>query len=349
MAKRGGAAVVAIVAAVAVTVVGCASDAGQGSSTRAPMRRTMAAVARSAGCSRASSPVAASVVTIPVHGAERSYILDVPPSATNGSPAPLVVDLHGMSEGAEFHRQVSRFADLGQQKGFITATPMGRGPAASVFFDARPGSVDVDFVRAVLDDVGSKRCVDPRRVYAAGYSNGAFLSSTLACVMADRFAAVAPVEGIRDIPGCKPSRRVPVIAFHGTADEWVRYGGGVSVPASNVAVPAEWTGPRDLPGINSVIPGSIFEPIPKVVAAWARRNGCSGSPRETAVTSDATLIAYGCRRGAEVELYRITGAGHTWPGSAAMVPLASVLGTTSSIDATGLIWAFFARHSVPRG
>jgi polyhydroxybutyrate depolymerase len=349
MSKRGRAALVAVVVVFALAAVGCASGSNLGSTKRASATGTTA-VARSAGCSHPSSPVAASQVTIPVHGAERSYILDVPASATAGRPAPLVVDLHGMSEGAVVHRQVSRFADLGQDKGFITATPMGRGPAASVFFDARPGSVDVDFVRAVLDDVGSKQCVDPRRVYAAGYSNGAFLSSTLACVMADRFAAVAPVEGIRDIPGCKPSRRVPVIAFHGTADEWVRYGGGVSVPASKVAIPAEWTGPRDLPGINSVIPGSIFEPIPKVVAAWARRNGCSGSPRETAASSEVTLVAYGCPKGAEVELYRITGAGHTWPGSAAMVPLAPVLGkTTTSIDATGLIWAFFSRHALPAG
>ena len=52
----------------------------------------------------------------------------------------------------------------------------------------------------------------------AGYSNGAFMASALACSDARTVAAVAPVAGIEADAGCRPSRRVPVIAFHGTAD-----------------------------------------------------------------------------------------------------------------------------------
>jgi len=45
----------------------------------------------------------------------------------------------------------------------------------------------------------------------------------------------------------------------------------------------------------------------------------------------------------EVELYRVDGGGHTWPGSAMSATSASVTGkTTMHIDATQLMWDFFA-------
>ena len=294
----------------------------------------------SAGCGRTSTPVAARTVSITSSGMARTYLLDVPPAATRGRPAPVVVDLHGNAEGAELHRRTSDFAGLGRRKGFITVTPLGRG--AVPFFDARPGSDDVRFVAAVLDDVEAHRCVDLRRVYAAGFSNGAFLSSTIACELADRFAAVAPVSGIREIPGCSPSRPVPVITFHGTADEWIRFRGGSSPKAAAVPTPSEWTGPRDRPGINALVPGP-FEPIPTIVTAWARRNGCDPKPTSSKVSADTTLLHYRCPKGADVAFYRVTGGGHSWPGSRVSAQLAPVTGpTTFSIDATDLIWRFFA-------
>jgi polyhydroxybutyrate depolymerase len=336
-----------VVMGLVVLTVGCASDSNTGSAS--PTTVTPSTVpARSGGCGHTTTPVVASNASITVNGTQRSYLLDVPASATDGRAAPLVVDMHGLSEGAQFHRRASNFAGLGQQKGFITVTPQGQGSGATTFFDARPGSTDIAFVRAILDDVEAKQCIDPRRVYAAGYSNGAFMSSTLACVMADRFAAVAPVAGVRDIPDCHPSRPVPVIAFHGTADQDILYNGGVSEVAAKLAAPPEWTGPRDLPGINAVVPGSLNESIPKIVSAWARRNGCDSQAHDTTVASDTTLIGYHCPKGAEVELYRVEGAGHTWPGSEATAALSSVLGpTTRSIDATALIWAFFDSHTLP--
>jgi polyhydroxybutyrate depolymerase len=347
MSNHGCARVGAVVALLVALMTGCAS--GSDVASGAPTSTTGSTIpARSAGCGHPTAPVVASDVTIQVNGTQRSYLLDVPAMATAGRPAPLVIDMHGLAEGAEFHRRASAFATLGDSKGFITVTPQGQGSGATTFFDARPGSTDIAFVRAILDDVEAKQCIDPTRVYAAGYSNGAFLSSTLACVMADRFAAVAPVAGVRDIPGCRPSRRVPVIAFHGTADQFVLYDGGVSQVAAKLAAPPEWTGPRDLPGIDAVVPGPINESIPKVVDAWAHRNHCAPGPHDTAVASDVTLIGYHCPKGAEVELYRIEGGGHTWPGSAATATLASVLGpTTLSIDATALIWTFFSSHTLP--
>ena len=52
---------------------------------------------------------------------------------------------------------------------------------------------------------------------------------------------------------------------------------------------------------------------------------------------------------AEVELYRVTGGGHSWPGSAfsASAVMEKVVGkTTLTINADALIWQFFRQHSL---
>jgi hypothetical protein len=63
------------------------------------------------------------------------------------------------------------------------------------------------------------------------------------------------------------------------------------------------------------------------------------------MTSDVECVAYpDCPAGGTVELYRIVGGGHTWPGA---IPVDGTrLGPTSAtIDATGLVLAFLRRPS----
>ena len=173
------------------------------------------------------------------------------------------------------------------------------------------------------------------------------MSSSIACEFADRFAAVAPVAGIMtNIKGCKPARAVPVVAFHGTADGFVSYTGGLGKDALNLPTPDGKGKLRDRPGILNA---TRSPSVPQQLAAWAKRNGCTMTLQQQKVTSDVTLLSYPCPKGAEVELYRVTGGGHTWPGSAfsASPVVAKTTGpTTMSINATALIWQFFSLHSL---
>jgi polyhydroxybutyrate depolymerase len=58
-----------------------------------------------------------------------------------------------------------------------------------------------------------------------------------------------------------------------------------------------------------------------------------------------TLLQWSCPPGADVELYRVTGGGHSWPGSTFSKAIESVVGpTTMSIDANEIMWKFFERH-----
>ena len=61
--------------------------------------------------------------------------------------------------------------------------------------------------------------------------------------------------------------------------------------------------------------------------AWAARNGCTdASPSENTVADDVTQLVYECPAGAEVELYRVTGGGHAWPGSEASKAIEAAVG-----------------------
>ena len=61
-----------------------------------------------------------------------------------------------------------------------------------------------------------------------------------------------------------------------------------------------------------------------------------------------TLVHYECPSNADVDFYRIDGAGHTWPGSEFSKQLEAVIGpTTFSISANEIMWEFFAAHPLP--
>src|SRR5205814_3358644 len=122
----------------------------------------------------------------------------------------------------------------------------------SDLWDISLTGTDLQFVRNLLDELDRTLCVDDRRIYATGYSNGAFLSSAIACVLADRVAAIAPVAGVLSLPGCAPSRPIPVIAFHGTADPIVTYDGTVGKGLGNIPAP-DGSG-RTLGAVSSALP-----------------------------------------------------------------------------------------------
>jgi polyhydroxybutyrate depolymerase len=273
-------------------------------------------------------------------GMARSYIRHLPPSYDGRSPDPLVLDLPGYSETPAIEALMTQLGPFGDAHRFITVTPQEQGPVAH--WDTSLGSVDVRFIGNLLTETEQTLCLDQRRVFVAGLSDGAFMTSTVACVYADRVAAVAPVAGIRNPAGCRPARAVPVIAFHGTADPFVAFAGGLGASALNL--PAADGSGRTVG--QTLSPAATKGPsIPQITAAWAKRNRCPHRPTAQVIASDVTLIRYRCPAQADVELYRITAGGHSWPGSAFSQAIASVVGhTTFSISADQLIWAFFEQH-----
>lgn len=184
--------------------------------------------APSAGCGTgASSASRAARRRITVAGEERRYIVDVP-AAPADRPLPVVLSFHGFRGSPWGLRWWTGWAALARREGFIAVHPEGhRGVellgTTGRGWDLRPDQTrDLAFVRAILDGLETERCVDRRRVYATGFSNGGFFANLLGCILAERLAAVAPVGGAMDLRTCVPARPVPVLLIHGRADRIVR-------------------------------------------------------------------------------------------------------------------------------
>jgi polyhydroxybutyrate depolymerase len=305
---------------------------------------TKVAAQPSSGCSAAAVPPGETKVTLTSGGADRWFFQHVPPQESATTPLPLIIDLHGYSEGAQVHTAMTGLGTYGDSHGFITVTPQGAGPVA--MWDTTIGGTDLAFIGDLMDHEEQTLCVDERRVFTTGLSNGAFMTSAVACQFASRVAAVAPVAGISEIKGCAPSRPVPVVAFHGTADQFVSYDGGLGPAVANLPNASGAGKIGDAATAGSAAKGPS---VPQITSAWAIRNGCTAKPTDTTVTSDVTLIGYSCPPGDDVELYRVTGGGHAWPGSQFSVDIAAVIGkTTMTISADDIIWKFFQNHPLPQ-
>ena len=280
----------------------------------------------SAGCGRPAphEPGTSAPQTISSGGRDRAFLVHLPGGYDGRREWPVVLAFHGRGNTGAGTEEFSKLSTLPA----IVVYPegvIGQGDGDRQAWQgapyAAPGVDDVAFTADLLDHLRATLCVDGRRVYATGKSNGAGLTGLLACRMADRITAIAPVAGAF-YPGtgenCRPARPVPVIAFHGTADATIPYTGDAA---------------RGLPAISDW------------VAGWAERNGCRAQPPVQRIEPDVTVSRWvGCAKGADVRHLAVDGGGHTWPGAD------SYSGggvTTQTIEAHEVLWEFLRRHQLP--
>ncbi|HYZ99607.1 MAG TPA: PHB depolymerase family esterase [Acidimicrobiales bacterium] len=340
--------------ALAVVAAGCSGDdepsgesgepaSGSSGSESAP---AAAAPSPSGGCDGpATGQVDGAERTMEVRGVQRQFLVSAPAWDEGDEPPPLVVDFHGLAEGSEVHAEMTQLGPLGVAEGFVTVFPHGTGDP--VAWDATPDpevNDDLAFVAALLDRLERQRCVDTARVYATGLSNGAMMTSTVACTMADRFAAVAPVAGILLPEPCAPARPVPVLTVHGTADPILLFNGGLNTDALDAALgggdesTTSTTAAADLDG----------EGYPATVSDWARLNGCEDAWQDERVSDEVIRRTFDCPDDALVEFLIVEGGGHSWPSSEFSRQIEEFVGpTTFDIDGSREVWDFVSQFRLP--
>ena len=285
-----------------------------------------------------SDPDAHSIV---VKGVERTFLLHIPKGAKAAARRPLVMALHGGGTNGKSMRRFSGLDEAADQYGFMVVYPEGTGPTArfrtwnsgACDVYARKQNVDdVAFLSALIDHLVQTQQADPQRVYVTGISNGGMMSYRLAAEIPDRIAAIAAVAGTLDVPAAAVKRPLPILHFHGTADEHVLYKGG--------------HGPK-------TFSENEHTSVADTMATWVKVNGANPEPREERlpdVADDGTRVtryAYATKADPQnIVLYKIEGGGHTWPGRPAR--LERVLGTaTRDISANDIMWEFFKAHPKP--
>jgi polyhydroxybutyrate depolymerase len=192
-----------------------------------------------------------------------------------------------------------------------------------------PSGPDVAYLDALIDEVEGRACIDTNRVYLTGFSMGGMMSMVMACREPDRFAAVAPVAGAIEVTPCERDEGVPLLAFHGTADNAVYFDGSFD------------------PDVGLLVGRTEGPSRTEIVEAWSRANDCDTGTDASDIGDDVEHLTFTCPAGEEVEMYVIEDGGHTWPGGE-QSPMAEALAgrTTQTIDATRLIWDFFRGHSL---
>lgn len=279
-------------------------------------------------------------------GIDRSYIRYVPEGVARSVPAPLVIDFTAYSP-ASLEESFSGFtkpAADGKVKAdevgavVVMPEPVNGDGLRTWNVDRTDGWTDDQrFVADLIDHVADDVCIDSGQVLAMGFAIGAVMASTVACRQPERIAVLATVSGLWDPPDCAPSKRVPVVSFHGTGDHLLPFEGGVGDRVGALGLTSETAA-----GLVSMAarPGAV-----PASSAWAARNGCDDQTVEQAVGGTVRRTSWsGCA--AAVDLYVIDGGSHTWPGSNGMDAYEGLLGPVSqAISANDVIWDFFEVHA----
>lgn len=255
---------------------------------------------------------AGATVRVAVAATGRTMLLHRQAGTDPARPAPLLFLLHGSGGTGAAILQRSHLEGTADRHGFIVAAPDGGIPQDSGFVWNIPGvpstsgrmpqpgdANDVAFFGQAIDWLAAHHCVDRRRVYATGLSGGGRMTSLLGCVAADRFAAIAPVVGLRagrpspgdprkpDPASCRPSRPMPVIAFAGDADTTNPIAGGGA---------PYWQ-----------------YPMAAALARWSTINRCTVPLARTQASATVYQEGYGhCRGGADVIARVTVGGTHEW-------------------------------------
>lgn len=282
---------------------------------------------------------------ITVDNTNRYYDVFLPSShTTSSSNHPVIIDLHGALSTKEDQRLFSNFEGIAEANDVIVVWPqalnittcLNSGNRWNANVTNQPD--DVSFIDNLIDQIIIDYKVDLNRIYVSGLSNGGYLAYNLACALSNKIAAIASVAGTmnEDLMNnyCSPSRAVPIIQVHGTADQIISYTGFNSCEGHQASVE-------------------------ELVSFWGAKANCSSSYTidiledvDTTDNSSVKIHSYeDCTTGAIFKLVIIEGGGHIWPGSETFrdyyADYAHLLFPMNfDIDASEMIWEFFSDYSL---
>jgi hypothetical protein len=147
----------------------------------------------------------------------RPYSVRLPATYDHALPSPVIFEAGGCgSTAANFASFPTSYFQIDPQHQ-SNAIEIGLANVSTCFADGgpriddRPDSPEVQYFRAVLDDIEARYCVDRGRVFVAGTSSGAWEADLLGCAAADVVRGTATMQG--GLRAHRPACTGPVAAI----------------------------------------------------------------------------------------------------------------------------------------
>jgi len=254
---------------------------------------------------------------------ERSYFLYTPENLE--ADAPLIFVLHGYWGTNMEMMTFSGMNEIADSEGFAVCYPQGLPDFEGTnHWNANLTGIsnvnDVLFLTELAEALQAEHGFSSDCTYSCGYSNGGYMSYTLACEEPDVFRGIGSVGGTMsgyDFQNCTPNL-VPVVHLHGTNDDDVSY------YSTNANPNNPWDG---------------ADGVEAVVQSWASENNCTETTTETMPDLDPSdgstvdLIKHtDGDYGYQAWLYRVNGGGHDWFGEWGNM----------DIHSSAVIWSFLS-------
>ncbi|MEM9557440.1 MAG: PHB depolymerase family esterase [Acidobacteriota bacterium] len=291
--------------------------------------------------------------------AGRSYWLFVPDAYSAGTPAPLLLMLHGCTQSGNGFATSTAMNPIAEAEGFLVAYPTQPGSANGSqcwnWFEPvhqSRGGGEPAHLAGVVGDVAGQYAIDADRVFVAGFSAGAAMAVILGATYPDVFSAIGVHSGLEykaatsatsafsamfsGGPPADPqgqlayqamgprARVVPTMVIHGTSDFTVATVNG------DLAL-SQWAQTNDL--ASDGIDQNDIDDTPEQVEAGQVAGGRTFT-RSVYEDSAGTPI---------LEKILVDGMGHNWSGG----PLGGTFTDPDGPDASRLLADFFLGGAAP--
>jgi polyhydroxybutyrate depolymerase len=260
-------------------------------------------------------------------GLTREFIYYTPSNWNAAQPMPLMLVLHGLTQTGPGVMNITQFNQLAEQHGFVVVYPDGINNAWNANMNLPVSSAnDLGFIETLAQYFQNNFGTDPLRQYLVGFSNGGFMSHKIACESSMCFAGIATISGNMSdttAANCNPSFHPAVLHIHGTADAVVPYNGGAAT------------------GIS----------VDETMNKWKSFLSCDAVPNTVNMpNTNAFDLSFPQRISYlnglnELELIKITGGGHQWPGISTLIGGAGTI--NMDFYAPEIIWAFLSGKTCP--
>jgi polyhydroxybutyrate depolymerase len=261
------------------------------------------------------------------NGLNRTFVYFTPSNWNQSQQLPLLIVLHGLTQTGSGLMNITNFNQIAEQNNFIVCYPDGIDNAWNANMNVTVSTADdKGFIETLAQYFQTNFNTNPLKQYLCGFSNGGFMSHKIACESSECFAAIASVSGNMSdttYANCNPQFTPSILHIHGTSDAIVSYNGGASTGVS----------------------------VDQTMQKWASFLNCNLNPYSVSMPNNSLTdfssperITYSnCTN--PLELIKITGGGHQWPGISTLVGGAGII--NMDFYSPQVIWDFLYGKSCP--